>query len=90
MSDSASLWAVVFQAPLVMGFSRQKYWKGLPFPPPGHLPDLGMEPASLMPLALAGVFFTTNATWDPWDNNHPHFIEMLIESDEKINISYVQ
>ena len=37
-----------------MGFSRQEYWSGLPFPPPGDLPDPGIEPTSL---ALAGGFF---------------------------------
>ena len=39
-----------------MGFPRQKYWSGFPFPPPGDLPDPGIEPMSL---ALAGGFFTT-------------------------------
>ena len=39
-------WTVVHQAPLSMGFSRQKYWSGLPFPSPGDLPDLGIEPGS--------------------------------------------
>ena len=34
-----TLWTVARQAPLSMGFSRQEYWSGLPFPPPGHLPD---------------------------------------------------
>ena len=34
------------QAPLSMGFSRQEYWSGLPFPSPGHLPDPGIEPRS--------------------------------------------
>ena len=34
------------QAPLSMGFSRQEYWSGLPFPSPGDLPDLGIEPLS--------------------------------------------
>ena len=37
----------------VHGFSRQEYWSGLPFPPPGDLPDPGAEPASLKPPALA-------------------------------------
>ena len=37
---------VARQAPLSMGFSRQEYWSGLPCPPPGDLPDPGMEPAS--------------------------------------------
>ena len=36
-----------------MGFSRQEYWRGLSFPPPGDLPDPGMEPVSLMSPALA-------------------------------------
>ena len=39
-----------------MGFSRQEYWSGLPFPPPGDLPDLGIKPMSLMSPALAGGF----------------------------------
>ena len=34
-----TLWTVALQAPLSMGFSRQEYWNGLPFLPPGHLPD---------------------------------------------------
>ena len=50
---------VAHQAPLSMGFSRQKYWSGLPFPPPGDLPDPGTEPASFPSPALAGGFFTT-------------------------------
>ena len=47
---------VALQAPLSMGFSRQEYWNGLPCPPPGDLPNPGIEPISL---ALAGRFFTT-------------------------------
>ena len=47
-----------------MGFSRQEYWKGLPGPPTGNLPDPGMEPVSLMSLALAGGFFTSSTTWE--------------------------
>ena len=39
-------WAVAHQAPPSMGFSRQEYWSGLPFPSPGDLPDLGIEPRS--------------------------------------------
>ena len=37
-------WVTAHQAPLSMGFSRQEYWSGLPFPSPGDLPDLGIEP----------------------------------------------
>ena len=36
-------WSVACQAPLSMGFSRQEYWSGLPFPSPGNLPDPGVE-----------------------------------------------
>ena len=39
-------WAVAHQSPLSMGFSRQEYWSGLPFPSPGDLPDPGIEPVS--------------------------------------------
>ena len=42
----ATLWTVTHQAPLSMGFSRQKYWSVLPFPPPGDLPDSGIKPTS--------------------------------------------
>ena len=39
-------WTVACQAPLSVGFSRQEYWTGLPFPFPGDLPNLGIEPRS--------------------------------------------
>ena len=55
---------VAHQAPLSMGFSRQEYWSGLPFPSPEELPDPGIKPESLMSPALAGGFFTTGATWE--------------------------
>ena len=42
----ATPWTVARQAPLSMGFSRQQYWSGLPFPSPGDLPDPGIEPRS--------------------------------------------
>ena len=38
-----TLWTVAGQAPLSMGFSRQEYWSGLPFPSPGDLPNLGIK-----------------------------------------------
>ena len=43
---------VSHQAPLSMGFPRQEYWSVLPFPPPGDLPDPGIEPSSLVSPAL--------------------------------------
>ena len=51
-----SPWTVALQAPLSMGFSRQEYWSGLPFPPPGDLPDSGIKTAPPVTLALAGGF----------------------------------
>ena len=57
-------WTVAYHALLSMVFSRQDYWSGLPCPPPGHLPDPGIKPTSLMSPALAGGFFTTSATWE--------------------------
>jgi len=49
-------WTIAHKALLSMGFPRQEYWSGLPFPSPGDLPDPGIKP---MPPALAGGFFTT-------------------------------
>ena len=60
----ATPWTVAHQAPLSMGFSRQAYWSGLPFPIPGDLPDPGMEPASLGSPALPSGFFTPGASWE--------------------------
>ena len=49
---------VAHQAPLSMEFPRQEYWIRLPFPPPGDFLDSGVEPASLVSPASAGLFFT--------------------------------
>ena len=57
-------WTVARQAPLSMGFSRQEYWGGLPCPPPGGLPNPGIELASLMSPALVSGFFTPNSIWE--------------------------
>jgi len=58
-------WTAACQAPLSMGFSRQEYWSGLLCPPPEDLPNPGIEPASIVSLALEGRLFTSNATWEP-------------------------
>ena len=51
-------WTVAHQAPLSMGFSRQEYWHGLPFPSPGYLTDPGIKPISFKSPALqADSFF---------------------------------
>ena len=58
------LWTIASQAPLSTGFSRQEYWSGLPYLPPGDLPDPGIEPTSLVSPALAGRYFTSGVTWE--------------------------
>ena len=55
----ATPWTVAYQVPPSMGFSRQEYWSGLPFPSPEDLPSPGIEPVSLASPALTGGFFTT-------------------------------
>ena len=71
-----------------MGFSRQEYWSGLPCPPPGSLPNPGIEPTSLVSPVLSGGFFTASATWEAhkrWGSQalfvinppHLHLIEFL-------------
>ena len=59
----ATPWTAAHQVPLSMGFPRQEYWSGLPFPPPRDLPDSGFKPMSP---ALTGTFFTTEPPGKPW------------------------
>ena len=54
------------QAPLSMGFSRQEYRSGWPFPPPGDLPNPGIKSGSFASPALAGRFFTTASPGKPY------------------------
>ena len=61
----AVLWTVAHQAPLSIGFSRQKYWSGLPCLPSGALTDPGIEPAPLMSPELAGGFLNTSPPGKP-------------------------
>ena len=55
---------IACQAPLSMGYSRQKSWSGSPCPSLGDLPDSGIEHVSLTAPALTAGFFTTSATWE--------------------------
>ena len=55
----ATPWTVAHQPPLSMRLSQQEYWSGLPFPPPGDLPDPSIKPKPPASPALAGGFFTT-------------------------------
>ena len=72
------LWTVACQVPLSTGCSRQEYWSGLPCPPPGDLPDPGLEPISLISPALAGGF-TARTTWEAQ-------MKMTKSSDADINV----
>ena len=67
----------------VHGFSRQEYWSGLPCPPPGNLPDPGIEPASLIPPALAGRFLTTSTTWEVHKRNAQTYSKGCCEGSMK-------
>ena len=60
-----SMDCVAHQAPLFMEFSRQEYWSGLKFPPPGDLPYLGIKLVSPVAPSLAGKFLTTEPPGEP-------------------------
>ena len=91
------------QAPLSMGFSRQEYWSGLPFPSPGDLPNSGIEPASP---AFAGEFFTAEPSpkpqcdgsrkrslWEvivPWGRNLTNGISALQGAEETRVLPFFQ
>ena len=57
----ATPWTEAHQVPQSLGFSRQECWSGLPFPPPGDLPNPAIKHTSFTPPALTGGFFTTSA-----------------------------
>ena len=97
----ATPWTVAQQAPLSMGFPRQEYWRGLPFPPPGNLPNPGIEPVSPVALALAGRFFISWTTLEaPFELARPSkkkekwikvvrtdILILFLNSGERINSS---
>ena len=68
-------WTVNHQASLPTGFSRKEYWSGLSCPPPGDLPNPGIEPCLLHLLHWQGGrgFFTTSSTWKTLDEHKNHF-----------------
>ena len=60
----ATLWTVALQAPLSVGFSRQEYWSGLPFPTLGDLPNPGIEPTSPCVSCIGGQILYHCITWE--------------------------
>ena len=75
----ATPWTAARQAPLSMGFPRHEYWNGLPFPPLGELPDLGIEPTSP---ASAGRIFTSEPPGKPAieTKQNPNFLTFFKQS----------
>ena len=76
-----TLWAIVHQVPLSMGFFGQEYWSGLPCPSPGDLPTPRIKPTSLMSPTLADGFFTTSATWEAQDKFMRAKLRTLVEKN---------
>ena len=59
-----TLWTIAHQAPLSMGLSRQEYWSGLPCPPPGDLPDPGIQLLSLLSYSLTSENINQRSHWN--------------------------
>ena len=59
-------WTIAYQAPWSMGFSRQEYWSGLPFPSPGDLHNIGIEPMSPVSPVLQVVSVLLSHLGSPW------------------------
>ena len=74
---SAIPWSVARQGPLSIGFSREEYWSGLPFPSPSGLPDPRIEPGSPESPALAGGFCTTAPPGKPLLRRIPACEELM-------------
>ena len=81
-------WTVACQAPLFIGFPRQEYKSGLPFPSPGALPNPGIEPTSHVSTALA-EFFTTELPEKPQILTAPKFKAMWYPVSRQCNSKLV-
>ena len=71
----ATPWTAAHQAPVSVGFPRQEYWSGLPFPLLGDLPKPGSEPISLQVSCITSEFFTTEPSGKPYS-----FLNCLVYS----------
>ena len=82
---------MAFQAPLSIGFSRQEDWSGLPCPPPGDLPDPGIELTSFMSTVSAGEFFTVEPLAKPhllaYDRTNPLHCEWQSDNGKSLDPS---
>ena len=77
---------IAHQSPMSTGLSWQEYWSGLPFPPPGDLPDPGIEPASPV---LAGRFFTTEPPGKPKHSDTPLYaLFKAVSSNKFLNMCW--
>ena len=72
----------------VYAILQQEYWSGLPWPPPGDLPDPGIKPTYLQSFAFAGGFFTTSITWEAPGESSTSYYEN--ERSEKGNLTLCQ
>ena len=75
---------IAHQVSLSIRFLRQEYWRGLPFPSPGNLPNPGIEPATLASPALASRFFTTSATWNINNLRYADDTTLRVEGEEEL------
>ena len=83
-------WTVAHQTPLSMGFPRQEYWSGLPFPTLGDLPHPGIELTSLVSSALAGGFFTTAPPGKPqWKASFTLLLHICVFIEYTVLFSYL-
>ena len=92
VSDSVILlWTVACQVPLSLGFPRQGYWSGLPFPPPRDLPNPGMKPVSCISCIGRRILYHC-ATWENFQVgvwNLKLIIWILLQiSDSNINVLF--
>ena len=71
-------WTVACQAPLSVGFPRQEYWNGLPFPSPGHLPGPGIEPESP---AMAHGFVTADPQGSPFKHKLNGYLMLAFKAN---------
>ena len=79
-----TLWVVAHQAPLSMGFFRQEYWSGLPFPLPGDLPNPGIEPRDRTPLSpVLGRQVLHH--WRHWEALLKYLVSIILRKEQTLS-----